>query len=69
MYIYILRNINNLQCRLFVRAQYNKAIRDGKYIARHMSVLGNVHPIKIEKFDIISWRHFSDRSSFYIFTR
>ena len=30
----------------------NKAIRDGKYLARHMPVLGNVHPIKIEKFDI-----------------
>ena len=28
---------------------------------RHMPVLGNVHPIKIEKFDI-----FSIRSSFYI---
>ena len=32
----------------------NKAIRDGKYLARHMPVLGNVHPIKIEKFDIFS---------------
>ena len=30
----------------------NKAIRDGKYLARHMPVLGNVHPIKIENFDI-----------------
>ena len=30
---------------------------------RHMPVLGNVHPIKIEK---KSWRHFSARSSFYI---
>ena len=27
----------------------NKAIRDGKYLAPPMSVLGNVHPIKIEK--------------------
>ena len=27
----------------------NKAIRDGKYLARHMPVLGNVHPIKIEE--------------------
>ena len=44
----------------------NKAIRDGKYLARHMPVLGNVHPIKIEKFDIFSWRHFSVRSSCYI---
>ena len=25
----------------------NKAIRDGKYLARPMPVLGNVHPIKI----------------------
>ena len=36
----------------------NKAIRDGKYLARHMPVLGNVHPIKIEKLiffrDVIS---------------
>ena len=45
---------------------YNKAIRDGKYLARHMPVLGNVHPIKIENFDIFSWRHFSARSIFYI---
>ena len=34
---------------------------------RHMPVIGNVHPIKIENFDIFSWRHFSARSSFYIF--
>ena len=34
---------------------------------RHMPVLGNVHPIKIENFDMFSWRHFSARSSFYIF--
>ena len=27
----------------------NKAIRDGKYLALPMPVLGNVHPIKIEK--------------------
>ena len=25
----------------------NKAIRDGKYLARHIPVLGNVHPTKI----------------------
>ena len=31
---------------------YNKAIRDGKYLARHMPVLGNVHPIEIENVDI-----------------
>ena len=31
---------------------YNKAITDGKYLARHMPVLGNVHPIKIENVDI-----------------
>ena len=30
----------------------NKAIRDGKYLARPMPVLGNVHPIKIENVDI-----------------
>ena len=30
----------------------NKAIRDGKYLARHMPVLGNVHPIKIENVDL-----------------
>ena len=33
---------------------------------RHMPVLGNVHPTKIENFDIFAWRHFSARSSFYI---
>ena len=33
---------------------------------RPMPVLGNVHPIKIEKIDIFSWRHFSARPSFYI---
>ena len=32
---------------------------------RHMPVIGKVHPIKIENFDI--FRHFSARSSFYIF--
>ena len=32
---------------------------------RHMPVLGNVHPIKIENFDIFAWRHFSARSSFF----
>ena len=35
-----------------VIADNNKAIRDGKYLARHMPVLGNVHPIKIENVDI-----------------
>ena len=30
---------------------------------RHMPVLGNVHPIKIE---IFAWRHFSARSSFLL---
>ena len=34
---------------------------------RHMPVIGNVHPIKIKIKDISSWRHFSARSSFYIF--
>ena len=37
-----------------VRTMNNKAIRDGKYLARHMPVLGNVHPIKIENFNIFS---------------
>ena len=45
---------------------HNKAIRDGKYLARHMPVLGNVHPIKIENVDFFSWRHFSARSGCYI---
>ena len=31
---------------LYFSALLNKAIRDGKYLARHMPVLGNVHPIK-----------------------
>ena len=31
-----------------------------------MPVLGNVHPFNIEHFDILSWRHFSARSSCYI---
>ena len=35
-----------------VRYNSNKAIRDGKYLARHMPVLGNVHPIIIENVDI-----------------
>ena len=30
----------------------NKAIRDCKYLARHMPVFGNVHPIKLENVDI-----------------
>ena len=51
---------------LTIIAYNNKAIRDGKYLARHMPVLGNVHPINIEHFDILSWRHFSARSSCYI---
>ena len=33
---------------IHVNYNYNKAIRDGKYLARHMPVLGNVHPIKID---------------------
>ena len=37
-----------------VFAWSNKAIRDGKYLARHMPVLGNVHPIKLENIDIFS---------------
>ena len=33
---------------------------------RHMPVLGNVYPIKIENFDIFSRRNFSARSSFIL---
>ena len=35
--------------------------------ARHMPVLGNVHPIKIENFDIIFVTSFFAHLSFYIF--
>ena len=41
-----------LPYNLTVNTMHNKAIRDGKYLARHMPVLGNVHPIKIENVDI-----------------
>ena len=51
---------------MYNHCMYNKAIRDGKYLARHMPVLGNVHPIKFENIDIFSWRHFSARSSYII---
>ena len=37
------------------QTEYNKAIRDGKYLARHMPVLGNVHPINIEHFVVTSF--------------
>ena len=41
-----------------VKQMEDKAIRDGKYLARHMPVLGNIHPIKIKKLiffrDVIS---------------
>ena len=40
------------QVKLFMYDFVNKAIRDGKYLARHMPVLGNVHPIKIKHLDI-----------------
>ena len=33
---------------------------------RHMPVLGNVLPIKIENFDTFSLRHLFARSCFYI---
>ena len=39
-------------CKCVGGCMNNKAIRDGKYLARHMPVLGNVHPIKIENVDI-----------------
>ena len=32
----------------------------------HIPVLGNIPPIKIQNFDIFSWRHFSARSNFYL---
>ena len=38
--------------QLWGNAYHNKAIRDGKYLACHMPVLGNVQPIKIENVDI-----------------
>ena len=44
----------------------NKAIRDGKYLAPPHASAWQVHPIKIENFDMFSWRHFTARSSFYI---
>ena len=50
------------------KTRRNKAIRDVKYLARHMPVLGNVHRFKIENCDIFLWRHFSARSSCYIIT-
>ena len=34
---------------------------------RHMPVLGNVHPIEIENFDIFSWSHFSVHTRVVIF--
>ena len=49
----------------------NKAIRDGKYLAPP-HVLGNIHPIKIENFDIFFRDgHFSARSSllYFLFDR
>ena len=36
-----------------MNSRVNKVIRDGKYLARHMPVIGNVHPIKIENLDIV----------------
>ena len=53
--------LENITIRLKIRRHtkknhlnVNKAIRDGKYLARHMPVIGNVHPIKIENFDIFA---------------
>ena len=50
---YSSNKVNNIR---YLKDLYNinKAIRDGKYLARHMPVLGNVHPIKIETFVIFS---------------
>ena len=44
----------------------NKAIRDGKYLARHMPVLGNVHLIKIENVDIFFVTSFLCSLEFFI---
>ena len=44
---------HNVLTRLHYK--WNKAIRDGKYLARHMPVLGNVHPIKFENIDMTSF--------------
>ena len=44
---------NKTQFMYNVYYKLNKAIRDGKYLARYMPVLGNVHPINIEHFDIL----------------
>ena len=37
---------DSFRCDILNENIHNKAIRDGKYLARHMPVLGNVHPIK-----------------------
>ena len=37
---------------------HNKTISDGKYLARHMPVVGNVHPIKIENGTFDDMTHF-----------
>ena len=56
---------------IYINISYNnKAIIDGNASPRHMPVLGNVHPVKIETF----WFFFRDvisllARSFYIFNR
>ena len=40
--------------KLVLKTFDNKAIRDGNYLARLMPVLGNVHRIKIENYNIVS---------------
>ena len=36
---------------------HNKTISDGKYLARHMPVIGHVHPIKIENGELLTTWH------------
>ena len=51
-YIHTFQHALYIELILSVLTIHNKAIRDDKYLARHMPVLGNVHPIKIENVDI-----------------
>ena len=52
--IHFINRISTYVHTLAFITSVNKAIRDGKYLARHMPVLGNVNPITIENFDIFS---------------
>ena len=59
--------ISNVDHEYPLYYMYNKAVRDGKYLAppRVSAWQLNVHPITIE--NIFSWRHFCAPSSLYIF--